>query len=100
MTQSKVITASLEGARIIIDDKFCQLQEYSFVQNHWYATDEAMWPLQRPRACLRRKLKNTGTLNRFPNIATGKIASAVSLRRIVILVHSVITIRKPKSFAS
>ncbi len=50
MTQNKIITASLEGARIIVDDKFCQLQEYNFVQNEWYAADEAMWPLPRARA--------------------------------------------------
>lgn len=50
MTQNKIITASLEGARIIVDDKFCQLQEYNFVQNDWNATNEAMWPLPRARA--------------------------------------------------
>ena len=50
MTQNKMITASLEGARIIVNDKFCHLQKYNFVQNDWYATDEAMSPLPCGRA--------------------------------------------------
>jgi len=50
MTDSKTITASLEGARIIVDGKLCHLQEYNFVKNRWFIKDEAVWPLQRARA--------------------------------------------------
>jgi hypothetical protein len=49
MTICKTITASVEGAQIIVDEKLCQLQEYNFVENRWYPKAEAVWPL--PRAC-------------------------------------------------
>ena len=50
MTDRKTITASLEGARIIVDEKLCRLQEYNFVENYWSPKDEDMRPLPRARA--------------------------------------------------
>jgi hypothetical protein len=50
MTARKTITASLEGARIIVDEKLCQLQEYNFLEKCWSPKDEAMRPLPRARA--------------------------------------------------
>jgi hypothetical protein len=50
MSNSKTITASLEGAQIIVDDELCQLQNYNFVENQWYPKGEAIWPLPRARA--------------------------------------------------
>jgi hypothetical protein len=49
MTGNKTITASLEGAQIVVDGKLCRLQTYNFIENQWYPTDEATWPLA--RAC-------------------------------------------------
>jgi hypothetical protein len=46
MTESKIITASLEGMRVLIEEKGCQLQEYNFVVNQWFLKDEAAWPLR------------------------------------------------------
>ncbi len=50
MTDRKMITDSLAGARITLDNKLCQLQHYNFVENQWFPQDEATWPLQRARA--------------------------------------------------
>ena len=50
MTNTKTIIASLEGAQIIVDEKLCQLQEYNFVENHWYFKEECPRPLSRARA--------------------------------------------------
>jgi hypothetical protein len=50
MSNSKTITASLEGAQITVDEKLCQLQVYNFVENRWYPNSEAIWPLPRARA--------------------------------------------------
>jgi len=51
MTEQKTITASLEGARVIVtDEKQCELQEYDFAGNRWVLKDAAPWPLARDRA--------------------------------------------------
>ena len=33
MTEPKIITASLEGMRVLADEKQCELQEYNFSVN-------------------------------------------------------------------
>jgi len=50
MTNSKTITASLEGAQIIVDELHCQLHKYNFVENRWYTQSEARRPLSRAQA--------------------------------------------------
>jgi hypothetical protein len=50
MSEQKIVTASLEGMRILVDEKQCELQEYDFVVNEWRAKDAALWPLGRDRA--------------------------------------------------
>ncbi len=50
MRQHRIITASLEGARIIVEAGVCHLQEYNFDQNRWCAKDDVIWPAPRARA--------------------------------------------------
>ena len=50
MPDQKTITASLEGMRVIVDGKRCELQEYNFTDNRWVPKDEALWVLSRPVA--------------------------------------------------
>jgi hypothetical protein len=47
MSEQKIITASLEGMRVLIDEKQCELQEYNFASNRWFSKDAAPWPLAR-----------------------------------------------------
>jgi hypothetical protein len=39
MPQQKIITASLEGMRVLVDEKQCELQEYDFSSNQWSSKD-------------------------------------------------------------
>jgi len=50
MPEQKIITASLEGMRVLVDEKQCELQEYDFVANRWHPKDVSPWPLPRERA--------------------------------------------------
>jgi hypothetical protein len=50
MSEEKMITASLEGARILIDKGRCELQEYDSSANRWRHRESAEWPLPRERA--------------------------------------------------
>ena len=50
MSGQAIITASLEGMRVLVDEKRCELQEYDFAVNRWFSKDTAAWPLPRPRA--------------------------------------------------
>jgi hypothetical protein len=50
MSEEKMITASLEGARVLIDKGRCELQEYDFSANRWLPKESAEWPLRRDRA--------------------------------------------------
>lgn len=50
MTEPRIITASLEGMRVVIEDNRCELQEYDFVANRWFSKDASPWPLTRARA--------------------------------------------------
>jgi hypothetical protein len=50
MSNQKIITASLEGMRVIVGGKRCELQEYNFTDNRWVPKDEASWPMPRPVA--------------------------------------------------
>ena len=50
MPEKKMITASLEGARVLIDKGRCELQEYDFAANRWHHRESAEWPLARDRA--------------------------------------------------
>jgi hypothetical protein len=72
MTRSKTITASLEGAQIIVDGKLCLLQTYNFIENQWYPTDDAAWPL--PRACAEEWLSGWNDVDKFAamNVLTGQ----------------------------
>jgi hypothetical protein len=68
MTNNKTITASLEGARILVDENICQLQEYNFAKDHWYLKDEAAWPLARARA--EQWLTGWNHMDRFAAMST------------------------------
>jgi len=50
MSGHKIITASLEGQRVLVDEKQCELQEYDFVANRWFSKDASPWPLMRSLA--------------------------------------------------
>jgi hypothetical protein len=50
MSERKIITASLEGMRVLVDEKRCELQEYDFAANQWLLKDASSWPLTRERA--------------------------------------------------
>jgi hypothetical protein len=41
------VIASLEGARIVISDGTCQLDEYNFEVNCWNLKEQFAWPLSR-----------------------------------------------------
>jgi hypothetical protein len=47
MTERKVITASLQGMRVLVDEKRCELEEYNFSLDQWIPKDAAPWPLPR-----------------------------------------------------
>jgi len=50
MSEPKIITASLEGMRVLADEKQCELQEYNFSVNQWFSKDVAPWPLTQRHA--------------------------------------------------
>lgn len=50
MADMKIVTASLEGAQVLLDGEQCRLQEYDFEANRWQPKDEATWPLTRQQA--------------------------------------------------
>lgn len=50
MSRPTMITASLEGMRVVVDGKRCGLHEYDFQGNRWLPRDEAAWPLTRALA--------------------------------------------------
>jgi hypothetical protein len=50
MSWQTIVTASLEGMRIVVEGKRCELHEYDFRDNRWVPKDEAQWPLPRPVA--------------------------------------------------
>ena len=50
MTGRKIITASLEGVRVLVDEKQCELQEYNFVLDQWCPKETLPWPVPRPVA--------------------------------------------------
>ena len=50
MSGQMIVTASLEGMRVVVDGKRCELHEYDFQDNRWLPKDEAAWPLPRPLA--------------------------------------------------
>ena len=39
------VTASLEGARVVVQDGVCRLEEYDFVSNKFSEVDSQPWPL-------------------------------------------------------
>ena len=41
------VIASLEGARIVISDGTCQLDDYNFEVNSWNLKEQHTWPLSR-----------------------------------------------------
>jgi hypothetical protein len=51
MSGPKIVTASLEGMRVLVDEKRCELQEFDFEANRWLSKDDSPWPLLRARAC-------------------------------------------------
>ncbi|HWX55543.1 MAG TPA: hypothetical protein VN176_13210 [Verrucomicrobiae bacterium] len=44
------VIASLEGARIVISDGTCQLDEYDFAVNRWNPKEQQPWPLSKEQA--------------------------------------------------
>jgi hypothetical protein len=47
MTSRKIISASLEGMRVLVDEKQCELQDYNFASNEWYPRETLPWPVPR-----------------------------------------------------
>ena len=41
------IVASLEGARVVVTDSICALEEYNFVLNCWKTIRQERWPLSK-----------------------------------------------------
>ena len=50
MSEQIIVTASLEGMRVVVTDTCCALEEYDFSVNRWLPKDEAPWPLPRALA--------------------------------------------------
>ena len=77
MSEQKIVTASLEGMRILVDEKQCELQEYNFVSNRWFSKDASPWPLTRDRAD--EWLLGWNDVDRFAavNLLTGPVAEPV-----------------------
>ncbi len=50
MSEQKIITASLEGMRVLTDEKQCELGEYDFALKRWCPKDTSDRPLTRDRA--------------------------------------------------
>jgi hypothetical protein len=50
MPESRIITASLEGMRVVVDERQCELQVYDFASNEWLPKDVSGWPLPSDRA--------------------------------------------------
>jgi len=50
MPEQRIVTASLEGMRVVVNDSQCELHEYDFVVNRWSVKDEARRPLARRQA--------------------------------------------------
>ena len=39
------VTASLEGARVLVENGVCELEEYDFATNSWILKEQREWPL-------------------------------------------------------
>jgi hypothetical protein len=63
MSGRKIITASLEGMRVLADEKGCELQEYDFVANRWLSKDQSLWPV--PRSLADSWLEGWNHVDRF-----------------------------------
>jgi hypothetical protein len=50
MADRKEIIASLEGARIFVENGICYQDEYDFSANQWCNRDTADWPMTRTAA--------------------------------------------------
>ena len=50
MPEPRIIAASPDGMRVLVDEKRCELQEYDFAANRWLRKDGDAWPLTRARA--------------------------------------------------
>jgi hypothetical protein len=50
MSVQTIVTASLEGMRVVVGGKRCELHEYDFRDNRWLPKYEALWPLPGPVA--------------------------------------------------
>jgi hypothetical protein len=50
MSGQMIVTASLEGMRVVADGKRCELHEDDFQGNRRLPKEEAPWPLPRPLA--------------------------------------------------
>lgn len=66
MSEQRIITASLEGMRVVVDGRRCELHEYHFLDNRWLPKDQAPWPLTRDRA--QEWLAGWNDLDRFTAI--------------------------------
>jgi len=68
MSGQRIITASLEGMRVLVDEKQCELQEYNFASNQWISKDTASWPLTRSLADI--WLTGWNDVDRFAAVST------------------------------
>jgi hypothetical protein len=50
MAGRKEIIASMEGARIVVENGTARRDEYNFVANQWEPRDSHSWPLPKPLA--------------------------------------------------
>ena len=67
MSEARIITASLEGMRVVVDGKRCELHEYDFQDNRWLPREEAPWPL--PRSLADRWLTGWNGVDRFAAVS-------------------------------
>jgi hypothetical protein len=67
MSGPKIITASLEGARVLVDEKQCELQEYNFTSDRWCSKDVSPWPL--PRELANEWLAGWNDVDRFAAVS-------------------------------
>lgn len=47
---SREVVASLEGMRVVVNDEWCDLHEYDFINDCWVSKARCPWPMERGEA--------------------------------------------------
>ena len=63
-----IVTATLEGMRVSVEERICRLEEYHFVTNQFNLVEEAAWPM--PAHRVRRWLSGWNRVDKLLAIAT------------------------------